>query len=284
MRQPDWASAFPETRHLLRVVAADSARRTDAVVFSHASAAVLRELPLFRFQPGAVHVAGLHTDGVARTGPLVRHHEVAVPESDRDVVDGIPCTTLERTVFDLIRTTPRETAVAIADAALRLIAYNSGDRTYDEVAADTWRARLHLRIARSTGARGIRQARWIAAFADGRAQLPGESVSRLYLSDLGFAPPRLQVPFPGPNGELLAIDFGLDDVGAWGEFDGEGKYFDPSILGSQTTRQTFAKEKEREDWIRGRSSRRFVRWGMPHIATPAALSQRLSLFGLTPTR
>lgn len=37
----------------------------------------------------------------------------------------------------------------------------------------------------------------MAEFADGRAQLPGESVSRLYLDDLGFARPRLQVPFDG---------------------------------------------------------------------------------------
>jgi hypothetical protein len=284
VRRADWDAAFPETRHLFRVVAADSARRSDAVVFSHASAATIHGLPLFRFTPGPVHVSGPHTDGVTRASRPVRHHEIRVPEGDQEVVDGIPCTSLERTVFDLIRTTPRETAVALADAALRSAALAHGTREYDRDAAEVWRASLQARIARASGARGIRQARWVTDFADGRAELPGESVSRLYLADLGFAPPQLQVPFPGPRGEAFEIDFGLDDVNAWGEFDGQGKYFDAGMLGSKTTREAFAREKEREDWIRGRSTRRFARWGMPHISSAATLGERLSMFNLRPAR
>ncbi|WP_159500216.1 hypothetical protein [Microbacterium sp. 18062] len=284
VRRADWDAAYPEARHLLRVVAADSRRRTDAVTFSHGSAGVVRGLPLFRYSPGGVHVSGPRTNGVAWTGNGMRRHELAVPEADRTVIQGIPCTTLERTVYDVIRTVPPETAIAFADAALRAAAWDATARVYDLEKAESWRSMLTERIARNPGARGIRQARWVAAFADGQAQLPGESVSRLYLADLGFAPPRLQVPFRGPRGERFEIDFGLEDVPAWGEFDGVGKYFDPAMLGTRTTREAFVREKEREDWIRGRSKRPFARWGMPHIDTALTLGRRLAAFGVVPPR
>ena len=140
------------------------------------------------------------------------------------------------------------------------------------------------RVAKSAGARGIRQARWVAQFADGRAQLPGESVSRLYLDDLGFASPQLQVAFPGPRGQDYAIDFGLDDVNAWGEFDGLGKYFDVELGGDPGGREALLREKEREDWIRGRSGRAFVRWGMRHVKDATTLGLHLAAFGLSPQR
>lgn len=117
---------------------------------------------------------------------------------------------------------------------------------------------------------------------DGRAHLPGESVSRLYLADLGFAPPRLQVPFPAPRGGKYWIDFGLDDVKAWGEFDGTGKYFDPEMLKGDSSREALRKEKDREDWIRGRSQWRFARWGSPHIGCAKSLGSHLAKFGITP--
>lgn len=55
-------------------------------------------------------------------GPVL-HHEVEVAAADRTQIGGIPCTTLERTGYDIIRTTQRETAMAAADAALRLAAW-----------------------------------------------------------------------------------------------------------------------------------------------------------------
>ena len=278
VREDDWSRLRSEDQHLLLVLAVAPARRGGDVVASHDSAAVLHRLPLYRRRPAGVHISGPRTRGVVSQPSPVLRHEVAVKPGDRTEIDGIPCTTLERTVYDVIRTTPRETAVAAADAALRLVAWDDRTRTYSVAAAEEWRRGLVERIARSRGSRGIRQARWVAAFADGRAQLPGESVSRLYLDDLGFAPPRLQVPFPGPRGTTYAVDFGLDDAGAWGEFDGTGKYFDPAMLRARTTREAFLREKEREDWIRGRSGRPLVRWGTPHIHSAVALRRRLAAF------
>ena len=42
------------------------------------------------------------------------------------------------------------------------------------------------------------------------------------------ARPSLQVPVPGPTGRTFWIDFGLDEEGAWGEFDGKGSLRHPS--------------------------------------------------------
>lgn len=277
-----WHGLHSEDRHLVEVVAADAARRDGDIVFSGVSAGVTQRLPIFRVKPDNVHVTGPRTDAVSRPKAGLSHHRVQLPDHDKVIIEGIPCTSLARTVFDLARTLPREAAIAAADAAFRAVAWDEQDRTYDLAAAEGFRDELLDRLAKAAGSRGIRQARFVLGFADGRAQRPGESVSRLYLADLGFAPPRLQVPFAGPRGEAWSIDFGLDDADAWGEFDGKGKYTDPAMLRGRTAEEVVLAEKYREDWIRGRSNRRFGRWGMPHIDSAAALGRRLAKFQILP--
>ncbi|RZI95026.1 MAG: hypothetical protein EOO67_03425 [Microbacterium sp.] len=117
---------------------------------------------------------------------------------------------------------------------------------------------------------------------DGRAQLPGESISRLYLMQLGFAAPRLQVPVVGPAGHHYYVDFGLDDVGVWGEFDGRDKYLDPVMRGGVDLEEVLLQEKAREDWIRGTIGRRVVRWDGRHIASASTLARRLAAFHVEP--
>ena len=132
--------------------------------------------------------------------------------------------------IDVARVAPAAAAVSAADAAFRLVAGLGAPGEYRADRAEKLRSELLSRIGGMPGARGIRQARWVVGFADGRAQLPGESVSRLYLHELGFARPRLQVMVHGPAGSRFYLDFGLDDVNAWGEFDGKAKYTDPLFL------------------------------------------------------
>ncbi len=281
-RAEDWSRLHAEQRHLLEVGAAARDMRGGGAVFSHTAAAVLHRLPLFRVRPRRVHVTGARTSGHLAANAAIAHHRAALPDEDVALVDGIRCTSVPRTVYDLLRTAPREAALAIADAAVRLIAWHPTDRTYDEDAAARWLAALVDRIDRAQGMRGNRQARELAGLADGRAESPGESVSRLYLVDAGFARPRIQVPFPGPNGEPWQIDFGLDDANAWGEFDGVGKYTDPILLQGRTAAQELLREKRREDWIRGRSGRPVVRWGMPEIRSAATLAAALERLHIVP--
>jgi hypothetical protein len=274
-------AAYPEGRHLLEVVAAHAHQRGTDAVSSLTSAVVLHGLPLFRLTPKRVHLSGGALGGHVRKAEVARH-QVEVPETDRTTIDGIPCTSLARTVADMVRLAPPEAGMSIADAALRRAAWDDTALTYDEASAENVRAQVRDIMERYPGARGIRRGRFVLGLADGRAQLPGESVSRLYLVQLGFAVPRLQVPIPGPGGRWYHVDFGLDDVRAWGEYDGEGKYLDAELRGGLSLEEALLAEKAREDWIRGTTDRRFPRWGKAAIASASALGARLASFHVHP--
>lgn len=273
----EWRTLWPEERHLAHLIAVDHDAEGSAVA-SYTAAAVLHGLPMYRVNLRRVH---LTTNSPRRisSGVDVMRHKQPLASHDIAVIDGIRCTTLERTVYDLIRTLPEEAALSVADAAERKRALSG--REIDPDARDAWRHDLRRRILRGAGARGIRRARFIADFADGRAQLPGESVSRLQLWRLGFATPRLQVEVPGPSGRLFFVDFGLDDVNAFGEFDGETKYRDEAMRRGMSIEDVLLEEKQREDWIRGTTQRPFARWGFPHIRTSYELGRRLAAFGIS---
>ena len=273
-REPLWE----EERHRAHVIAVARDARSEAVM-SHTSAAVLWRLPLYGIRCGWVHTTMNRGDRISSASD-VRRHVAPLPESDVTIVDGIRCTTLGRTVFDLIRTLPLAAAIAVADAAERQMALRL--REWDVDAVTSWRAGLWERLDDAANARGIRAARWVARFADGRAQLPGESVSRLQLHRLGFAPPRLQTPVPGPGGRTYHVDFELVEVNCFGEFDGKDKYLDEAMRSGLTLEQVLLDEKRREDWIRGTTQRRFARWGSEHVGTAAALGSRLAAFGIAP--
>lgn len=276
-----WRDSYAEGRHMMRVLAAEARRTGESdLVFSHTAAAVIWPLPLFRLEPKRVHLSGRRASGHVRASdPLIARHEVAVSDADIVERDGLRCTSLARTVADMLRAASAETALALADAAFRTEAYDDSTGRYDDDAAASFRAQIAARLPQ--GARGVRGARRILEMADGRAASPGESVSRLYLLDLGFARPRLQVAIPSPRGSSYYVDFGLDDVDAWGEYDGEGKYLDSEMRGGDVdVAQVVLEEKMREDWIRGTTNRRFARWGKAHTTSAAALGARLAAFSL----
>lgn len=279
----NWAAAYSEGRQLGRIAAATASMRTDGCVFSHASAAALWGLPLYRLEPDRVHVTLRPSAAASSTRGVFRHRD-ALLERDVIEVQGVPCTSLERTVVDIARSARSETALAAADAALRLVAWSDASRRYDEDAAQAFRAGAERRIGAMKGRRGVRQARWILEHADGRAQLPGESVSRHHLLHLGFTALRLQVPVRGPTGADYFVDFGLDDCHAWGEFDGIGKYTDAAIVAGRSPDELLLAEKAREDWIRAATGRTVARWGFAHLTSPATLAQRLAAYGIRPPR
>jgi hypothetical protein len=278
MASADRENLWPEQRHHAHVIAVARDARGPAVM-SHASAAVLWGLPLYAMRLARVHMTTATPKRIS-SAPDVFRHVAPLPASDVTVRGGIRCTSVSRTVFDLIRSLPVAAAVAAADAAERQMADRQWEWDLDALVA--WRRGLGERLSEAGGARGIRQARWVAEFADGRAQLPGESVSRLQLRRLGFADPELQVPVDGPDGRQYFVDFGLADVRSFGEFDGKTKYVDEALRSERTLEQVLLAEKQREDWIRGRTQWGFARWGSEHIATPAALAARLASFHITP--
>ena len=285
MDASSWSGLYSEGRHLMRVLAAEQrSSGRSSLVFSHTSAAVLWGLPLFRVEPARVHVSGSAASGhVSASRPLVARHDVAVSAGEVVENHGIRFTNLPRTVADVLRGATEETGLAIADAALRQVAWDEATRSYDTARAFELRERIHSCLP--PGGRGVRRARHVLELADGRAESTGESVSRLYLLELGFAPPRLQVPIPSPHGGIYHVDFGLDDAAAWGEYDGEGKYSDAAMRGEGVDgHQVLLAEKQREDWIRATTNRKFPRWGKAHTTSAAALGARLSAFSVSPPR
>ncbi|MFB8230448.1 hypothetical protein [Cellulosimicrobium sp. NPDC055967] len=203
-------------------VAPPARRRRDAVVaravalagrlttdywFSHSTAAVLHGLWTWRLED-EVHVTQLGNPSVRRTDSGFRRHWTALPESDRCELDGLPITSLERTIVDCARSLSPTAGVVVADSGLR-------------AGADVQKVTAVLDAA--AGGRGVQRARRVLAEADPRSESPGESVVRWLVVDAGL-------PHPEPN---LAVTtwrgtYRLDV--AWAtyrvavEFDGAVKY------------------------------------------------------------
>lgn len=272
-----WAELWREGRHLLRVLAVRAASTGRGPIFTHSSAAVLWGLPLYGGgdPPVQVLVEGRRH---SRVEAGVVRRDMAVAEADVVEIDGIRVTSSLRTVFDIARTAMRTTAVACADAALRAAAVTR--QTMDADLAAAWREDGHALAG--TGLRGVRQARWVLDFADGRAQLPGESVSRVHLHTLGFSRFDLQIPVVGSVGDEYWLDFAFHGARTFGEFDGEGKYLDPTLRADASAESAVMREKRREDDIRGVTGWRFARWDGQHIRTAEHLGRRLAAFGVHP--
>lgn len=134
-----------------------------------------------------------------------------LPASHVTVAVDVPCTTGARTVIDLARWVSFRGGVVVADSALRL---GVDLRELQSVARDCARWP------------GIRKARDVIAFADGRAESPLESISRVAFRDSGLPPPQLQVTlawdeFGNPR---IIVDFYWPEFRVVGEADGLLKY------------------------------------------------------------
>ena len=277
--QEIWDDLWPESRHRLEVEAAVGEMREGQGVLSYESGGVVWDLPLHRHVPAAVHFTLPAAPHASSRAGLLRHRE-PLPGEDVTLVHSVAVTTLERTTFDVIRSVGLATAVAFADAALRVEAMIG--REYVHARALAWRERMLDRVALARGVRGVRQAGWVIRFADGRAELPGESVTRLRLNQLGFGRVELQVPVRAAEGGFYRVDLDLEDAGAFLEFDGKSKYLDEALRRGKTVAEVLLEEKRREDWIRGVTQRRFVRVEDAHIQSADALRSRLAAFGIRP--
>ncbi|MGO1770230.1 MAG: hypothetical protein ACTHZX_09775 [Microbacterium sp.] len=256
-----WEASYGEAREIAGAMAAEAAAR-DPHVFSHTTAAALHGLPLPRHIVSRPHVMlGSESD---HGGSSALHRHKDAWHGDWTMRRGLRATTLERTVFDVVRTTSAETAIACADAALRRVALR-GARGIDEPDAEHFRERVIALIRVATGRRGVKQARWIMAIADPRAESPGESISRLYLGRAGHDEIALQHPVPSPGGGTYFVDFAFAEV--LGEYDGAQKYADAAMRGGRPVEEVVIREKRREDWIRATTGRRVIRWTTAEIAS-----------------
>ena len=210
---------------------------------------------------------------------VIRHH-MPLPESDVVLIDGFRVTSLDRTVYDVIRSVHLEAAVVCFDAALHKIAWDDTHRTYDVAGAERFRQLVAARIHGGKGVRGIRQARFVLEFADGRADSPGESVSRLWMWQLNVPAPVLQHVVDLGDGRYAQLDLAWPTLARWAEFDGLAKYSDPDLLDGQTAEEVLDAERRREQEIEAVTGWSCDRWGFAQMPSLDAFASHLRTIGL----
>ena len=259
------------------VIRASNERR----VISHESAAMVHGARLWR-TPELVHVIQDTRQGGRGTAD-VRRHAVDLPNSDVTRVQGLPVTTLERTVLDCARTLHPRDAMVVADSALRILgAPDIWRRAESELKMKDLRADLLQRLESGAARRGLVRARAVLSAATGFAESPGESVLRWIALSRGLGQPIAQFEVTTQRGRYFS-DLGwrfartLDNgavhfIAVHAEFDGRVKY---NTDGADSASDVVVREKLREDALReaGGIVLRFV---TEDLQQPDAVARRLA--------
>jgi hypothetical protein len=267
-----WQSMDRHTRYRARVKAA-SLLAPPETVFSHQSAAALWRLPSVGPWPVKAHVLAPVSAGGRSTGVFERH-TIGAP-SDAAIIEGLHVTTLARTVVDLASRESFGHAVAVTDAALRRAAHPVDGLP----AASVTREDLFRELESIPLKHGSVMARRVIDFADGAADRPGESMSRVGMHLARLTPPRLQVSLAGASGRIYIVDFWWPEFTMIGEFDGRAKYSDPEFLNGRTPEQALYDEKLREDDLRS-AGHGMTRWNWALAISPSRLRAHLTAAGI----
>ncbi|MFT3888897.1 MAG: hypothetical protein QM713_12135 [Arachnia sp.] len=216
-------------------------------VVTHQSAAVLHGLPLPDV-PGSVLMTR-RTNGHGDRSEAMRVRHTVLDDDEVTFIDGIPVTTLARTASDLARLLPYEWGVAVCDAALHV---------------GLPKELLRAAVTRHRKLRGNPKARMATQFADGRAESPAESRSRVQIARAGLPEPVPQYEIYDSNGVFVArTDFGWPAYRLVGEVDGKWKYGD-LLKPGQSPQDAIMQEKRREEAIR-QAGFWPVRWDVPAL-------------------
>jgi len=230
-----------EQERRLLLAAQASSRRCDRAFISHFAAAIALEVPTYGplVRPCLTVASG--TD-LRHLADAHLHRATVLPE---DVVEigGFRVLGVARTVLDIAREHGVIAGVVAADHAL-----NRGliDQT-----------ELEAMLARMTRWPGQQRARSTVASADGRAESPLESVSRMRMLEAGLPAPELQVEFCDQNGEYITqSDFYWPEFGVVGEADGASKY-------DEEGRVRLRQDETHTGLLR--TGLEVVRWGWPDL-------------------
>lgn len=179
-----------------------------------------------------------------KIGSLLNAHlyRATLPPEHLTIVESILVTTVARTLVDIGRSRSTAAAVAAIDAAL-----HGGLVSFDEL----------MDVARFCRTwPGIRRARRAIALADGRAESPLESVSRLVFRWLKLPVPDINPSVYDEFGNFIGrTDFYWDEYGVAGEADGRSKY---------DSRDVLTREKDRHEGLED-TELYAVRWGWTDI-------------------
>jgi predicted transcriptional regulator of viral defense system len=230
---PESSSAPREKRNkeLARARALHSQLRSDHV-FSHATAALLLGCLVWTV-PDTTHIYQRYRAS-GRSAKDITRHRGKLPPDDVTTVDGLPVTSLARTVVDCALALHPLEALVIADSALA-----SGVKRED----------LLKMLDGRSGQRGIRRARLIIELADGGAQSAWETWVRYELLRAGLPRPTTQMPVQTNRG-TFHTDLGYEQWALGIEFDGLIKYRTDGVRPGHDPAQEFMEEKNRDEAIR----------------------------------
>lgn len=229
-----WAPLSVDDRSMLRIATVAAALGPNAVI-SHTSAARLHGLPTGLLQRDRPHATWSGSPGRGSSTNVIPHRSKL---TDGDVVNvhGIQVTSVDRTLVDIARSADVRLAVAIADEALR--------------GGLTTPVGLHRAAGTIAGRPGAGRVRQVFAFADGRSESVGESITRVQLRQLGLPRPELQATIVGIRGEAIGrTDFLMAEQGTVIEFDGRVKY-EKFLRVGESAADVVYREKLREEAIR----------------------------------
>ena len=268
VRAETWNALDDAARHKVLCRAVQATRSVD-FIFSHQSAVALWNLPWFGDWPQKAHTLFVTAGSGRSTSQVVRHGRAELPSPA--LIDGLLVTPLISTVVDVASTATFESAVVVADAALRVL---TRDAQIDEV-----KTAMHHEVHRIALTHGRAKAERAIDFADPRADRPGESLSRVSILRAGLTAPDLQVQLRGASGNKYTVDFYWPEFNVIGEFDGKAKYTDPAFLRGRTAEQAVYDEKLREDDLRA-MAHGFARWKWSTALSPVALGALLRHAGV----
>lgn len=267
-----WEMMDADERYRATVKASVAFAESDNV-YSHASAAALWRLPWIGPWPTKAHVT-VATAAGGRSKQMFARHTTGQP-SDTAEIDGVTVTTLARTSVDIARTQSFGCAVAVVDAALRRAVYPRPELPADVVVHADLLRELHG-IPRN---KGVVKALRVISFADGRADRPGESISRVNIHLARLPAPELQVELAGASGKVWTVDFFWRGCRLIGEFDGATKYTNEEFLRGRSSAEAVIAEKAREDDLRA-AGYGMSRWGWRVAMSPSLIREQLVRAGL----
>ncbi len=191
-------------------------------VASHDTAAHLHGIDTVRRQPFEHVTIPRSTRRPQRAALWLHAHDLS--DDDITVVDGIPTTTVARTLLDLLLRADRLTAICACESALRAGLLSSNQ--------------LGLAMERGARRRGIKRARRRHRMIDPLSESPLETGVRLVFSDFGLPAPTLQIPILRPGGSVLyRIDLGYEEAKVGVECDGRAAHEQPTALFGDRERQ-----------------------------------------------
>lgn len=265
----EWSPSNRRERHR-ELVLRTAERVASPQIYSHHAAAALWGIRIHGSWPDRVDVLVDRTGGGRSTGRM-RRHAIGIDEREVVELDGLLVTSPAQTVIDLARRLPFIDGVVVADSALGTAFGRARLTTPEELLA---------RLEAGGRGRGMTRARAVAAEADGRAESPPETVSRLGTILLGFPRPEIQREFDTARGKRR-VDQWWVEHGHAGECDGAAKYTDAEMLRGRNPVEVFREEKRRDrELLALPEVNRITHWEPGDLYPPARFYDLLRSAGL----